>query len=197
MNIISYRYTNSFRQFLLLTGMLYFLLSLAGTLMVPIFNIEGYEAKAIIALCIYYIFAIAILIVIFRSHKFCYTLYDDETITYYNRLTRKDRSIEISEIKKAVLGKKGVNLYGEDSSNPIFFIPFFRGGRVDALEIDKFYKMLKEKEDVSVCKEFTILPGYGKPWIILKILYVFLTALTLLSCATPLAVVIILWQNFM
>ena len=76
------------------------------------------------------------------------------------------------------------------------YIPFFRGGIIEALEIDKFYRTMKEREDITVVKEFQVLPGYGKWFTALKVLYVFLTAYILLLCATPLAAVIVLFQHF-
>lgn len=196
MNIISYRYTNTFKQFLLIICMLYFLLCATVIAEVVIFNVPGYEVNVIGGLLLYgAIFAV--LVLLFIGYKFCYTLYDDETVIYYNKLLKKERSIDLSTVNKVVLGKKGVNFYANgDFENSAMYIPFFRGGIIEAIEIDKFYRTMKEREGITVIKEFTVLPGYGKGFTALKVAYVFLSAYMLLLCVTPLVAVIVLFQNF-
>ncbi len=196
MNIISYRYTNTFKQFLLIICMLYFLLCATVIAEVVIFNVPGYEVNVFGGLLLYgAIFAL--LVLLFIGYKFCYTLYDDETVIYYNKLLKRERSIDLSTVNKVVLGKKGVNFYANgDFENSAMYIPFFRGGIIEAIEIDKFYRTIKEREGITVVKEFTVLPGYGKGFTVLKVAYVFLSAYMLLLCATPLVAVIVLFQNF-
>lgn len=196
MNIISYRYTNTFKQFLLIVCMLYFLLCATVIAEVVIFDVPDYEVNVVGGLLLYAAI-FAGLLLLFLGYKFCYTLYDDETIIYYNKLLKKERSINIASINKVVLGKRGVNIFANgDLENSAFFIPFFRGGIVEAIEIDKFYRKMKETEGIEVIKEFKVLPGYGKGFTALKVAYVFLTAYILLLCATPLAAVIVLFQYF-
>ena len=196
MNIISYRYTNTFKQFLLIVCMLYFILCATVIAEVVIFNVPGYEVNVVGGFLLYGVI-FALLVLLFIGYKFCYTLYDDETIIYYNKLLKRERSIDIASINKVVLGKKGVNIYTKDDlENSAFYIPFFRGGIVEAIEIDKFYRKMKETEGIEVVKEFKVLPGYGKGFTALKVAYVFLTAYMLLLCATPLAAVIVLFQHF-
>lgn len=196
MNIISYRYTNTFKQFLLIVCMLYFILCATVIAEVVIFNVPGYEVNVVGGLLLYGVI-FALLVLLFIGYKFCYTLYDEDTVIYYNKLLKKERSIDLSTVDKVVLGKKGVNFYANgDSENSAMYIPFFRGGIIEALEIDKFYRTMKEREDITVVKEFQVLPGYGKWFTALKVLYVFLTAYILLLCATPLAAVIVLFQHF-
>ena len=199
MNIISYRYTNTFKQFLLIVCMLYFVLCATVIASVAIFDVPGYEMGIwnILANLFFYLAIFAVLILFFIGYKFCYTLYDDETIIYYNKLLRKERSIDIASINKVVLGKKGVNIYANgDLENSALYIPFFRGGIIEAIEIDKFYRKMKETEGIEVVKEFKVLPGYGKGFTALKVAYVFITAYMLLLCVTPLVTVIVLFQNF-
>ena len=199
MNIISYRYTNTFKQFLLIVCMLYFILCAVVIAEVTIFNVPGYEmgTLGVAANLLFYMVIFAVLILFFIGYKFCYTLYDDETIIYYNKLLRRERSIDIASINKVVLNKKGVNIYANgDLDNSAFYIPFFRGGIIEAIEIDMFYRKMKEIEGIEVVKEFKVLPGYGKGFTALKVAYVFLTAYMLLLCATPLATVIVLYQHF-
>lgn len=196
MNIISYRYTNTFKQFLLIVCMLYFILCATVIAEVVIFNVPGYEVNVVGGLLLYGVI-FALLVLLFIGYKFCYTLYDEDTVIYYNKLLKKERSIDLSTVDKVVLGKKGVNFYANgDFENSAMYIPFFRGGIIEALEIDKFYRTMKEREGITVVKEFQVLPGYGKWFTALKVLYVFLTAYILLLCATPLAAVIVLFQHF-
>ncbi len=196
MNIISYRYTNTFKQFLLIVCMLYFILCATVIAEVVIFDVPGYEVNVVGGLLLYGVI-FALLVLLFIGYKFCYTLYDNDTVIYYNKLLKKERSIDLSTVDRVVLGKKGVNFYANgDFENSAMYIPFFRGGIIEALEIDKFYRIMKEREDITVIKEFQVLPGYGKWFTALKVLYVFLTAYVLLLCATPLAAVIVLFQHF-
>lgn len=196
MNIISYRYTNTFKQFLLIVCMLYFILCATVIAEVVIFNVPGYEVNVVGGLLLYGVI-FALLVLLFIGYKFCYTLYDNDTVIYYNKLLKKERSIDLSTVDRVVLGKKGVNFYANgDFENSAMYMPFFRGGIIEALEIDKFYRTMKEREDITVIKEFQVLPGYGKWFTALKVLYVFLTAYVLLLCATPLAAVIVLFQHF-
>jgi hypothetical protein len=176
--------------------MLYFLLCATVIAEVVIFNVPGYEVNVIGGLLLYgAIFAL--LVLLFIGYKFCYTLYDDDTVIYYNKLLKKERSIVLSTVNKIVLGKRGVNFYANgDFENSAMYIPFFRGGIIEAIEIDRFYRAMKEREGVTVVKEFTVLPGYGKGFTALKVAYVFLSAYMLLLCATPLAAVIVLFQHF-
>ena len=100
MNIISYRYTNTFKQLLLIVCMLYFILCATVIAEVVIFNVPGYEVNVIGGLLLYAAI-FAVLLLLFLGYKFCYTLYDDETIIYYNKLLKKERSIIEKEIKNA------------------------------------------------------------------------------------------------
>ncbi len=196
MEIISYHYTNTMKQLMISSIMLYFLLRLVIIGEIVIFDIPGYDVNILFTVVLYVII-FAALMTLLLGYKFCYTLYDDNTITYYNRLLKKERSIEINDIKKVVLGKRGVNFYKEDSDESAFFIPFFRGGIIEALEINNFYTKIKAAEGIHVIKDFKVLPGYGKPFVALKVLYVFLAILIFLNCFTPLATIIILYQSFM
>jgi len=196
MKVISYRYTNTFKQLLLIICMFYCLLCAIVVAEVVIFDVPGYEVNVIGGLFLY----VSIFIIITLSligYKFCYTLYDDETVIYYNKLLKKEYSLALSAIDKVVLGKRGINFYSKDNSkNPLFYIPFFRGGIIEAIEIDMFYKAMKKRESITVIKEFTVFPGYGKGFTMLKVCYVFLSTYMLLLCAKPLIVIILLFQNF-
>ena len=196
MNIISYRYTNTFKQFFLIVCMFYFLLQAAVVAGVVIFDVPGYEVNVFGGILLYSAI-FALLLFFFLGYKFCYTLYDDETVIYYNKLLKRERSIDLSTVNKIVLSKKGVNFFANgDSENSAMYIPFFRGGIIEAIEIDRFFRAMKEREGIEVIKEFRILPGYGKAFTALKVLYVFLCAYMLLISVTPLVAFIVLFQNF-
>ena len=64
MNIISYRYTNTFKQFLLIVCMLYFILCATVIAEVVIFNVPGYEVNVVGGLLLYgVIFALLVFII--------------------------------------------------------------------------------------------------------------------------------------
>lgn len=185
------------KQIFLASCFLNFLLSFIMIIQIEVFNVPGYEVNTLFATLFYTLILIAI-VMILLGYKFCYTLYDDETVIYFNKLLRRERSIELSDVNKIVLGKKGVNFYTpENPDESSLYIPFFRGGVIRAIEIDQFYRTMKEREGITVIKEFTVLPGYGKLWTALKVAYLFLAGFMFMSCATPLAVVIVLFQSFM
>lgn len=196
MKIISYRYTNAFKQFFLISCMLYFLLCGVVISEIVIFRVPGYEVNIIGAMFLYLIIFITFFMLLI-SHKFCYTLYDSNQIIYCNKLFKRKSVLELNTVKRIVFSKRGVHTFESfDESNRSFYIPFFRCGIVDAIEIDEFYRKMKEIEGLCVIKEFKVLPGYGKGFKFLKLFYGILTAYMLLLCAKPLATIIILFQHF-
>ena len=201
MKKISYRYTNSMKQILFIMGLIYFFLRMVVMAEIIIFKIPGYYENVNIPLTIvFYAVLFAVLFLIFMGYKFFLSTYDENSVTYYNRFLRKERSMPFSQARLAVFGSRGVSFYASEDGNetgehPIFFIPFFRGGIIDAIEINDFFKDLKAREDIKVIKKFSVLPGYSKKWYILKIIYGFLAVIALVQCSTPLYVVIILFQN--
>ncbi|MGN0733125.1 MAG: hypothetical protein ACI4LC_03015 [Emergencia sp.] len=201
MKRISYCRTNNMKLILFGFALIYFILRMIIMVEIVIFKIPGYYENLNIPLTIILYAAIfAVIISILTCHRNFYSLYDDKTLTYYNRYLRREKSLELSEAKLAVFGSRGVNFYtspdGETSGEaPVFFLPFFRGGIIDALDINGLFLSLKDRDDMRVIKNFTVLPGYGKPWSILKIVYGFLAVVMMVSCATPLALVIVLFQN--
>lgn len=197
MNIISYRYTNSMKQVFLFSWMLFFLLYIATVVEMVIFKVPGYSTLNALSLLLYYVVFLAVLILVFIGYKFFYTLYDEDTVIYYNKLTRKEYSVDLSDVNKVVFQKKGIDFYTMDAGEkPSLHIPLFRGGIIDAVELDKFYQAMKAREGVVVYKEFTVLPGYGKLFTVIKVIYLILAAYTLLNCATPLAAFIAVFKSF-
>ncbi len=64
--------------------------------------------------------------------------------------------MHLENAKLAVLDTFGVKFFASQNADPKqnsrFFPPFFRDGIVEAVQIDKFYKMLKANEDIRVVK---------------------------------------------
>lgn len=200
MNKIQYRYTHIAKQAFVLTLFLYTLLQCIIMAEIIIYKIpEFYEATNIPLTIVLYLILFTLLFCLFRCHKFCYSTYDSKTLTYHNTLLRKTKTLDLSTVKAAIFDKKGVKFYttehGSSDDAPDFFLPFFRGGIVQALQIDKFYKMMKADENIKVQKTFKILPGYTKKWKFLAIAYGFLAVVMFMNCATPLTVIIVLFQS--
>ena len=198
---IQYRYTNIAKQILFGVCFLYALLRFMIMAEIIIFKIDGYyQATNVPLTLIMYLAIFALLFVLFRGHKYCYSTYDEKMLTYHNSLLKRTRSLNLSEAQVAVFDTKGVSFYAEDGDNferekPIFFLPFFRDGIIEAVQINKFYKMLKAMPGMRVIKRFHVLPGYGKKWNFVTIAYGFIAVIVFMNCATPLTVCIVLFQN--
>lgn len=201
MNKIQYRPTHTARQVFLFTLLLYAALRFIIMMQIIIYKIpEYYEATNIPLTLLMYAAIFAVLLLLFFSHKICAAIYDESGLTYSNKLLRKSRSIDFSKVKTAVFDTFGVKFYGSETADtakekPVFYLPFFRGGVVQVLQIDKFYKMMKASENIRVVKNFTVLPGYGKKWKILAVVYGFLAVVTFMSCATPITLIVVLFQS--
>ena len=198
---IQYHYTNIAKQVFFGVCFLYALLRFFIMAEIIIFKVDGYYQATNIPLTrLMYLAVFALIFALFRGHKYCYSTYDEKELTYHNSLLKKSRSLNLSEAKVAVFDTKGVSFYAEDGSNfeekkPLFFLPFFRDGVIEAVQINKFYKMLKDMPDMRVIKRFRVLPGYEKKWNFVTIAYGFVAVFVFMNCATPLTVCIVLLQN--
>ena len=201
MNKIQYHYTNLAKQIFILICFLYILLRFIIMVEIIVFKIEGYyEATNIPLTLLLYGVLFTFLICLFRGHKFCYSTYDESKLIYHNTLLRTKKTLHLENAKLAVLDTFGVKFFASQNADPkteqpIFFLPFFRDGIVEAVQIDKFYKMLKAIEDIRVVKKFKVLPGYSNKWKFVTIAYGFLAVIFFMSCATPITVIIVLFQN--
>lgn len=201
MNKIQYHYTNLAKQIFFLICFLYMLLRFTIMLEIIIFKIEGYyEATNVPLTLLMYLAVFAIIICLFRGHKFCYSTYNESLLTYHNTLLKRAKTLNLEDAGLAVFDTFGVKFFASQSADPktdkpLFFLPFFRDGIIEAVQIDKFYKMLKAKEGIRVVKNFKVLPGYSKKWRFVAIAYGFLSVVLFMSCATPLTVVIVLFQS--
>ncbi len=201
MKKIGYHYTNLAKQIFIGICFLYLLLRFLIVLEILVFKLDGYYENMNFPLTLLLYFVIfLVLLVVLRGHKICISAYDEQTLTYYNTLLRKSKSLDLSTVKMAVFDTFGVKFYDHQDADyknekPMFFLPFFRDGIIEALDIDAFFKMMKAKEGVQVIKTFKVLPGYTKKWTALTVFYGFLAVFAFMNTATPLTVVIVLFQN--
>lgn len=200
MKKIQYHYSHITKQAFVLTLFLYTLLRFLIMMEIIIYRIPEYYSDVNIPLTILlYTVLFAVIICMFFSHRFCCSTYDDTHLTYHNRLLRKSSSLDLSAVKMALFDTKGVKFFtsdhGSTEDRSDFFLPFFRGGIIDALQIDGFYKQMKASPHIRVQKRFKVLPGYTKKWKVLSVVYGFLAVILFMNCATPLTLVIVLFQN--
>lgn len=203
MKKIRYHYTNLPKQILFAICGLYLLLRFFIIMEIIIFKLDGYYENLNIPLTLtLYLVLFILLLILFRGHKICISTYDENTLTYYNTLLHHSKSVDLSTVKLAVFDTLGVKFYDRDnidykskSEKPIFFLPFFRDGIIEAIDINEFFKMMKAKDGIHVVKTFQVLPGYSKKWTALSVAYGFLAVLAFMNLATPLTVVIVLLQN--
>ena len=201
MNRITYRYTNLAKQALILSLILYFIMRAIIMVQIVVYRLDGYYEATNVPLTILMYGAIfAVLILLLRSYTFCYAIYGKDKVTYYNRLLRREKSFSLTDARLAVFDSHGVKFFAEEHADPrkdrpLFFLPFFRGGIVEAISIDRFFRTLKDRDDILVVKTFQALPGYAGPWKILTIVYAFIAAVVFMNCSTPLTVIIVLFQS--
>lgn len=203
MKKIRYHYTNLPKQLLFIVCFIYIFLRFAVIMEIIIFKLDGYYENLNIPLTLLmYAALFLVLLVLFRGHKICISTYDEHTLTYYNTLLRRSKSLDLSTVKLAVFDTFGVKFYDRDDvdykskdEKPIFFLPFFRDGIIEAVDINEFFKAMRAKEGIKVIKTFQVLPGYTKKWQALSVAYGFVAVVAFMSLATPLTVVIVLLQN--
>lgn len=198
MNRITYRSSSLPRQTVLLSLFLYFIMRAIIMAQIVIYKLEGYDVNIPLTILLYLVI-FAVLIFLLRTPKYWYSMYTKEKVTYYNRLLRKETTFHFADAKLAVFDTMGVKFFAEQDADPkndkpLFMIPFFRGGIVEAVPIDRFFRMLKERDDLLVVKTFKVLPGYTHKWKFLSVFMAFITAAIIMNCATPLTVIIVLFQ---
>ena len=199
MKKIPYIFSTKSKQIFYFTIMIYFLLRLIVIVEIKLFHVEGYQVYLGLSL-FYYALIFAAVTLLFFGYKLFYTLYDDNTVTYHNRLLRRSYSIPLSEVRFARLDTRGIHLYRSETPQPSekadLFIPFFRLGVIRAIPVDGFFQQLIAAPQIRVEKTFKVLPGYTKKWQLVSVIYAFLAICMLLVCATPLYTVIVLYQSF-
>lgn len=201
MKRINYRYTNLPKQILIFAALAYVVMMAVIIAEIAIFKLEGFyeETNFLLTIPLYLVY-FGVLFAFLRQYKFFYGEYDENTLVYHNKLLRKEKSFNLSDAKLAVFDTFGIKFYADaninpDTDKPIFFFPFFRGGIVEAVSLNNFYKVLLEREDMQVVKNFKVLPGYTKKWKIVSFIYAIFAVVLGSSLATPIATIITIWQN--
>ena len=196
MNKIQYYYSAMSKQVFLILLCIFFILRFALFAEIVIYDIQGYgDSFNIGATFILYSLYIAACIFFFIGYKFFFTTYDENVVTYHNKLLKKEISADLNTIQKATLTKKGVFLYQDaDSSEACLHIPFWRLGKISPVGIDEFYKLLKTK-DIIIDKQFKVLPGYGRSKGLTSVIYSCLALLVLGSATQTLALFVAILKS--
>ncbi|MDD6815950.1 MAG: hypothetical protein PUE84_05845 [Firmicutes bacterium] len=198
---ITYTYPTIVRQIMYLAIFFYVLLNFGVIAEIMIFKVEGYyeNVRPLMTFLIYLV-VFAVIIALFFGYKFCYSEYDASTLTYHNRLLRKEKTLDLTQVRFAIFDRFGVKFYNtttvdSDKDTPIFRIPFYRLGFVNAVEIDRLYRFLAARGDVGVVKTYKTLIGYSNPWKLLIVFYGIFVYAFLVNCITPVTAFLVLWQS--
>ena len=199
MHKISYTYTNKAKIILYLMIVALCLLRLTLLVQIKLYRLEDYEVYLLPSL-LYYFIIISVFTLCFFGYKFFYTVYNDHEITYCSVLRNKKYSITLDHIGFVRFDRRGIFLCEDaahgDRESCLLFIPFFRFGIIDALSVNSFFEFLLTQEHIQIQKTFKVLPGYGKSWMILSLLYSLISFCLLIVSMEPLYTVIVLYQTF-
>lgn len=204
---IVYRYSSLAKQAWFYICAAYLFLWAIVFIEIKLYNVENYDFSLLSAL-ILLVIGIAFFITISFGHKACYSEYDDNTITYKNKLLLKEKSFNFKDCKVVFFDKTGIKFYNEENDMinklaPVFKIPFFRDGKIEAVTLHAFFKKMKNREAAVndsklfvVYRSYDVVPGYGRRWKYLSFFYACLSIIALVNCCTPLSVAIGLFQQF-
>lgn len=173
MNRIIYRPTSTFRQVFLILLSILVILRYAINLEVKIHKLKYHDVINLPLTTILYA-ALFILLVFLICLNLKFIIYfNDNSVSYENRLLHRKTSIQFSEVKYVLMNKKGIQFYNSesDSDNVLLRIPFYRFGKLDAIQANTLFKKLIANQNIIVKKEFKILPGYENYWKIADLLY--------------------------
>lgn len=195
MEKIKYYYSAMSKQVFILILSLLIVTRFILFVQIMTYNINDYAGKINIqATLILYLVYLCICAFFFIAYKFFFTMFDENNATYYNKLLRKEVTINLNNVERAHLAKKGIYLYEDSKDKPAFYLPFFRFGLISPVGVDNFYKVLKQK-NIQIEKDFTILPGHGKRWKWVSVLYTCLALLILASETQTLALVVAIFKS--
>lgn len=199
MKNIRYIRTNVAKQVFLIMCFIWVALRFIIMMEIIIFKVDGYyQATNIPLTLIMYVVLFAIVIFFFRGYKYFGVKFNDEIVVYQDRLRRKEHAIAFKEVHRVIFDKKGIKFYfaahPAPDAVPDLFIPFHRLGKVDAVEVNELFKKVRTFSHINIVKDFTVLPGYGKGNKALSYLYIALTVMVFMTTATPIKVIVVLWQ---
>ena len=209
MNKITYQPTTVPKQVWFYAGIIYLILMSIMYILIKVYDVPEYADQINLGV----VLAANLIGIIFffqlsRGHKTCYCEYDEEKITYYNRLTRKQKTFYYNDATSIIFDKKGAKFYDNNDDlvnkkKPLFMIPFFRDGKIQAIPIDKFYRFMLQREAeindperFKVYRTYKVLPGYSYNWKYLAFAYACMTVLVVLNWSKPLAVILGLIMTF-
>lgn len=173
MNRIIYRPTSTFRQVFLILLSILVILRYAINLEVKIHKLKYHDVLNLPLTTILYVALFILLVFLICLNLKFIIHFDDNSVSYENRLLRRKTSIQFSEVRYVLMNKKGIQFYkNEDGSdNELMRIPFYRFGKLDAIQANALFKKLIANQNIRVKKEFKILPGYENYWKIADLLY--------------------------
>ena len=209
MNKLTYTYTNVPKQLLFYICAFYLVLRSIMDIQIVVYQVEGYADKIDLPLALVInVLFFALWLLLSNGHKVCYTEFDSEKAIYRNRFLRTQKEFRFENAQAVFFDKKGIRFFAHkedaaDKNKAIFFIPFFRDGKINAIEHKRFYDMLKDREAAIgdtdrfvVYRSYKEVPGYGRKWKYVSFAYACLDVLLALNCFTPIAVIIGLLENF-
>lgn len=179
MNRIIYRPTSTLRQVFLILSSILVLLRFSINLEVKIHKLKYHDVINMpLTTLLYAALFILLVFLIVLNLKFIVS-YDENTISYENKILRRKTSINFSDAKYVLMNKKGIYFYKNEtiSDGELLKIPFYRFGKLDALQANALFKKLISNQSIKVKKEFKILPGYESYWKIADLVYGLLSLL--------------------
>lgn len=179
MNRIIYRPTSTLRQVFLILSSILVLLRFSINLEVKIHKLKYHDVINMpLTTLLYAALFIVLVYLIVINLKFVVS-YDENTVSYENKILRRKTSINFSDAKYVLMNKKGIYFYKSETSSDgeLLKIPFYRFGKLDALQANALFKKLIANQNIKVKKEFKILPGYESYWKIADLVYGLLSLL--------------------
>lgn len=179
MNRIIYRPTSTLRQVFLILSSILILLRYSINWEVKIHKLKYHDVINMpLTTLLYAALFILLIFLIVLNLKFVVS-YDENTISYENKILRRKTSINFSDAKYVLMNKKGIYFYKTEaiSDGELLKIPFYRFGKLDALQANGLFKKLIANQTIKVKKEFKILPGYESYWKIADLVYGLLSLL--------------------
>ena len=185
MNKLTYTYTNVPKQLLFYICAFYLVLRSIMDIQIVLYQVEGYADQINLPLEL-----------------------TVEKAIYHNRLLRTKKEFLFENARAVFFDKRGIRFFArkEDASDKrkaLFFIPFFRDGKINVLEHKRFYDLLKEREAAIgdaerfvVYRSYKEVPGYSRKWKYVSFAYACLDVLLGLNCFTPIAVILGLLETF-
>lgn len=179
MNRIIYRPTSTLRQVFLILSSILILLRYSINWEVKIHKLKYHDVINMpLTTLLYAALFILLIFLIVLNLKFVVS-YDENTISYENKILRRKTSINFSDAKYVLMKKKGIYFYKTEaiSDGELLKIPFYRFGKLDALQANALFKKLIANQSIKVKKEFKVLPGYESYWKIADLVYGLLSLL--------------------